>query len=117
MNQEEQQKAMLKLMGYKPGVANVGPKHQAMHGYWSAAGFQTVEHVNATVDYLRDHVKVAEAEMALLWNDETLVERYEQRLREEYIKTVGYSGAAYWFMAGPAIRTRAILKTMKKWKI
>jgi hypothetical protein len=50
-----------------------------------------------------------------IWNDECLVEKYQEQLQSVYVKAVGYQGAGYWFMAGAAIRREALLRAVDLW--
>lgn len=66
-------------------------------------------------DYCNDLNAMHQAE-STLWIDECLVEKYEENIKDEYLKEVGYQGYGYWFMAGASVRARAFLKTIGKWK-
>lgn len=108
MTIREQKEAMLELMGYKRT-----PKQRWISPTGTTNSFEDIDRIS---DYVTDPSAVAQAERSLLWHDECLVEKYEKALKREYLREVGYQGYSYWFMAGPTIRARAMLKTLKKWK-
>jgi hypothetical protein len=66
-------------------------------------------------NYLNDLDAIHQAEYAV-WNDESLVVTYQETLKEIYVRSAGYQGAGYWFMAGAPLRAEAILKTLNLWE-
>jgi len=62
-------------------------------------------------DYVNDLNAIREAEVSK-WHDEEFIEIYEEELKKTYIKHVGYTGAAYWWMSSAKIRAEAFLRAL-----
>ena len=66
-------------------------------------------------NYTGDLNMIHEAELTL-WNEPETVERYRDILQRLYLKAVGYSGADYWWMAGPQMRAEAYIRAKGLWE-
>lgn len=116
MKAEAQRIAIAEFCGWKPGVANVGPKHEKVGGYWYGGRFHVRDPGEYPFpDYLNCRNAMAKA-LQQLDDDEWL--EYMMRLLD-ITHTLGTAGkwttARALLESTPAQQAEAFLQAKGKW--
>jgi hypothetical protein len=51
-----------------------------------------------------------------MWNEEELVEEYQEKIEYLYLRAVGYQGCSYWWMCNASTRAEAYGLVMGLWE-